>query len=166
MLFRSGPETLLSTGFISPTELNEPARPTSPRPPVVKDAIKTREELIKAKKREARRREGGGDLDDDDEGSSSKNYFAPRRPLPIRRRSLSTGDADDLGRSTAVRRRATVMSDGGLLDNVPIEDEEDDPLADSIDRELNKLKGNTVSFDLPRVVLSSLIVDYMFRNTM
>ena len=138
-----GPDTLLNTSFLSPGESNEPARPTSPRPPITKDAIKTREELIKAKKREARRR--AEDLDDDsyDDAGPSKDYFMPRRLLPTRRRSLSTGDADDLSRSTAMRRRSTIVSDGGMLDGVPIEDEEEDALGDSIDRELNKM-GRTV----------------------
>ncbi|GJE91505.1 hypothetical protein PsYK624_076550 [Phanerochaete sordida] len=145
-----GPEALLSTSFMSPVEsIEPPIRATSPRPPIVKDAIKTREELIKAKKREARRREEEEDeFEEEGSMSGSKDYFTPRRPVPIRRRSLSTSDADDRGRAQAqaMRRRATMLSDGGLLDNVPIEDGEDDPLADSIDRELTRLKGGRTKY--------------------
>lgn len=134
-----GPESLLSTSFISPPAGTDVARPLSPQPPLVKDAIKTREELIKAKKREARRREE--EMDEGEEEQPSVEYFTPRRPLPTRRRSLSTGDADAImeQRVAAARRRANTISDGGLLDTVPLEEE--DPLADSIDRELTRLKG-------------------------
>lgn len=144
-----GPEALLSASFLSPEATSEPVqppRPISPRPPVVKDAIKTREELIKAKKREARRREEEME-DEDGSPSGSKDYFAARRSVTTRRRSLSTSDANNLGRASAARRRATMTSDGGLLDNVPIDDAEDDPLANSINRELTRLKGGrTVSW--------------------
>lgn len=131
-------DTLLHTGFMSPETTGNapPIRATSPPPPV-KDAIRVREELIKAKKREARRRE-------EEEEAEFEEYLSPRRPTagrPSRRRSMSTGDAEDLleHRSAAAKRRVDAMKDGGLLDNVPIDEE--DPLADSIDRELRRLKG-------------------------
>jgi hypothetical protein len=156
-----GPETLLSTSFLSPGGSNHVARPTSPRPPIVKDAIKTREELIKAKKREARRRDEDMNVDED-EVPAGKDYFTPRRPAPIRRRSLSTGDAEDLGRA-AVRRRAN-FSDGGLLDVVTIEDGEDYPLADSIDRELNKLDGPSRTVSLAISFGRQFSLTGLYRN--
>ena len=134
-----GLQSLLSTSFTSPPAMAEPARPISPRPPIVKDAIKTHEELIKVKKREARLREEAMK----DGPDTSTEYFTPRRPLSVRRRSLSTGDAEAVleHRVATARRRTNTVSDGGLLEVVSIEDDEDDPLADSIDRELRKLKG-------------------------
>ena len=139
-----GPETLLNTGFISPPATVEPPRRVvSPRPPIVKDAIKTREELIKAKKREARLREE----EMDDEVDTSTEYFTPRRAVSTRRRSMSTSDAQN-ALQHHTRRRANTICDGGLLDSVPIDDEED-PLADSIDRELRRLKGPNHSVRTP-----------------
>ncbi|THG97166.1 hypothetical protein EW026_g4783 [Hermanssonia centrifuga] len=153
--------TLLHTDFTSPL-LSAASNPTptiarAPSPlPGQKDAIRAREELIKAKKREARRREEEGE-DDDSEDADAKFYAPASRKVGGRssnRRSMSTGDAEDLlavggtsGRAAAAaKKRAEVlkkhMSDGGgLLDVLGIEDEED-PLADSIDRELRKLKGS------------------------
>ena len=121
--------------FASPEIPAPSSRPVSPLPPTAPhgNAIKAREELIKAKKREARRRE-----EDEDLGL----YTPPRRTVNTRsrRRSRSTGDAEDMtSRDPAARRRAN-LSEGGLLNVGPIEGEED-PLADSIDRELRKL-GN------------------------
>ncbi|TCD62275.1 Bud site selection protein bud4 [Steccherinum ochraceum] len=108
----------------------EPLRPTSPSvaPPPVKDARRTREELILKKKREARQRE-----EDEDMGLRT-----PPRALgigrPSRRRSRSTGDAENIGRRSG--NRPSGSNDGGLLDELPVEE---DPLADEIDRELRKM---------------------------
>ena len=107
-------------------------RPTSPPvvpPPPTKDARRAREELVLRKKREARQREEEEDL----------GLRTPPRGLgigrPSRRRSRSTSDADPaFGRKSRGRPSS---STGGLLDDVPVEEE--DPLADSIDRELRKI---------------------------
>jgi len=95
------------------------ARPESP-----KRAIREREELILEKRRAARRR-------DDDE---SMGYYTPPRATPqgrpSRRRSRSTGDAG-------------VLSKGDMLLNIGFSDDEGDPLADSISKELRKLDPAT-----------------------
>lgn len=114
---------------LPPAPAPRPLRPMSPAapPPPVKDARRMREELILKKKREARQREEEEDL----------GLRTPPRNLgigrPSRRRSRSTGDAGDpLGR----KARQRLSNGGGLLDDVPVED---DALTDSIDRELRKL---------------------------
>lgn len=136
-----------------------------PPPPPPKDNIRTREELIKAKKREARRRE-------EEENFGTATQFHARDTLlarprsvsrsrsrspagnslgmgrPSRRRSMSTGDAEDLlaTRPGAATRRASALRSEPLLDVVPMEEDEA-PLADSIDHELKKLSesSSTVS---------------------
>ena len=138
-LERAPTEPVLHTAFASPPMVQ---RATSPVPPAATtNARRAREELIKAKKREARRRE-----EDEDMGL----YTPPRRTMmvrPSRRRSRSTGDAEDGSpRSSASRRRAA-LSTGGLLDVAPFDDEED-PLADSINRELRKLGSPSKSVRL------------------
>lgn len=139
------PESLLQAAFLSPESTGSHARPTSPQPGTG-NAIRAREELIKAMK--ARKREEEEAM----QAETSIEYYTPPRRAPStrrpnRRRSRSTGDAEILGeRRTVVRARAETMSGGGLLDVVPIEDEEEDPLADSIDRELRRRRGeHTVS---------------------
>ena len=112
---------------LPPAPAPRPLRPMSPAapPPPVKDARRIREELILKKKREARQREEEEDL----------GFRTPPRGIgrPTRRRSRSTGDAGDpLGR----KARQRLSNGGGLLDDVPVED---DALTDSIDRELRKL---------------------------
>ncbi|KAI0629085.1 hypothetical protein C8Q77DRAFT_1144912 [Trametes polyzona] len=126
--------------------------------PPAKDAIRAREELIKAKKREARRLEEGSDLDDE---SLLQRRPAPTRSTmavnavspgmlhpaaasagrPTRRRSMSTGDAEDILTRIpgASQRRAAALHQEGLLDITALRGE-DDPLADSINRELKKLE--------------------------
>ena len=102
---------------------------TLPPPPVPpKDNIRTREQIILEKRREARR------LEEEDEemymprGKTQKHLGVGR---PSRRRSMSTGDAEVLG--GGAKKRGDV-----LLDVTP-SPAEDGPLADSIERELQKL---------------------------
>ena len=102
---------------------------TLPPPPVPpKDNIRTREQIILEKRREARR------LEEEEEemymprGKTQKHLGVGR---PSRRRSMSTGDAEVL--SGGAKKRGDV-----LLDVTP-PPAEDGPLADSIERELQKL---------------------------
>ncbi|TFY68556.1 hypothetical protein EVJ58_g950 [Rhodofomes roseus] len=117
----------------SPTPTGVINAPPAPPP---KEAIRAREQLIMAKKREAKRRDDLASL-----GHSTPSAVqAMRAGRPSRRRSMSTGDAEDLlTRTPAAQRRAAALKSEGLLDVLDI-DQEDDPLADSIDRELRKLE--------------------------
>ncbi|KDQ55167.1 hypothetical protein JAAARDRAFT_181183 [Jaapia argillacea MUCL 33604] len=154
LLRRAATDTgLLSAGhFMSPAPSRTGSGASSIGPPVpAKEAIKTREEMILAKRREARRAEEelmmGYSVTppkrfrprDDPEGGSPVAPSPLRSGRPSKRRSLSTGDAEDL---LALRRGASVRkrSGGGLLD-VPFQTEEDDRLVDSINRELQKRDG-------------------------
>ncbi|RPD53327.1 hypothetical protein L226DRAFT_540672 [Lentinus tigrinus ALCF2SS1-7] len=122
----------------------EPARPTSasppPPPPPAKDAIRAREELIKAKKREARERDEG--LFDSGVGMGSAALSVPSRPA--RRRSMSTGDATAPRPTAAQRRTTSSKDDDDLLDLTALRSE-DAPLADTINRELRKRENRTRS---------------------
>ncbi|CDO76943.1 hypothetical protein BN946_scf184709.g5 [Trametes cinnabarina] len=118
------------------------------------NAIRAREELIKAKKREARRLEDDSDDDvplgrriparattteTDTPGMLHPNAAGSGRPT--RRRSMSTGDAEEiLNRSPGASRRAAALQRDGLLDITALRGGED-PLADSINRELKKLEA-------------------------
>ncbi|KAH9917565.1 uncharacterized protein B0H18DRAFT_1123545 [Fomitopsis serialis] len=106
-----------------------------------KEAIRAREDLIKAKKREAKRKDELASL-----GHSTPSAVQARRAgRPSRRRSMSTGDAEDLlTRTPAAQRRAAALRCEGLLDDLNMA-QEDDPLADSINRELRKLEDPTKS---------------------
>ncbi|KAI0349954.1 hypothetical protein OH77DRAFT_1464614 [Trametes cingulata] len=128
--------------------------------PPAKDAIRAREELIKAKKREARRIEEGLDSDEEEQlatrartasGHAAGDVSSPgmlhpsaatTAGRPSRRRSMSTGDAEDILTRTpgASQRRAAALHKEGLLDITALRGE-DDPLADSINRELKKLEA-------------------------
>ncbi|KAI0827839.1 hypothetical protein BC628DRAFT_1409423 [Trametes gibbosa] len=126
----------------------------APPGPPAKDAIRAREELIKAKKREARRLEEGSDLEDEPLlqrkpippiGLGSPAMLHPATASsgrPTRRRSMSTGDAEDILTRTpgASQRRAAALHNDGLLDITALRGE-DAPLADSINRELKKLEA-------------------------
>jgi hypothetical protein len=115
-----------------------------PPTPPPKDAIRAREELILEKRREARQR-------DEDESlgyyTPPKIGLGPRRSpgnllsaqggRPIRRRSMSTGDLQGL--DDAAKRKGDMRGEG-LLDVTTFR-EEDDPLSDSINRELRKLES-------------------------
>lgn len=134
---------------ISPTTTG-PGRTASgstiPPPPPPKDAIRSREELIIEKRREARRRE-----EDENVG-----YWTPPRPSemalglgkgrPSRRRSRSTGDMEELAR----RNEKTASSGDGFLNVGGLEEQGEDDLGNSIQRELRKLgAGRSVSVFFP-----------------
>jgi hypothetical protein len=139
-------DSLLHTGFLSPEPTGTtPSRPTSPKPQT-KEAIRAREQLIKATRQRRRDKEETEDMDAD----TSTEYITPRR-LSSRRstrlRSRSTGETA-FPKAHVLRKRADTLevgTSGGMLDSVGIDEE--DPLSDSIDRELRKLKGpnHTVS---------------------
>ena len=120
-----------------------------PPPPPAKDAIRARDELIKAKKREARQREE--EMFDSDVGSGSPAAFSvPARPA--RRRSMSTGDAEQIAahRTPAAQRRTASSRDDSdeLRDLTPLRGE-DAPLADTINRELRKRQDQKRSVSRP-----------------
>ncbi|KAH9073085.1 hypothetical protein EDB83DRAFT_2219997 [Lactarius deliciosus] len=131
------PELLSGGGFMSPSLSRNASESSNPLQPVQKDAIRTREQIILEKRREMRRREQDEDL----------GYVTPpRNPpsstsgRPSARRSMSTGDAEDL--QAAVRSAALNPSGSSVLPEV-VAMEEKDPLAESIARELRKLRGST-----------------------
>ena len=157
---RETSSTLLHASFTSPT-LSPPLSPLSPtaslsRAPSTRDAIRKREELIKAKKREARRREAAqfeeGDEDADEDNRPLALHAQRREGGHLsRRRSRSMNDADALrgpvaGSSTHHHhhyRSDNWSSGSGPLDAVPIEDEEL-PLADTMEREWERLGDGKV----------------------
>ena len=107
---------------------------TEPPPVPPKDNIAIREQLILQKRRQTR-----GNVDDDDEEEEEdvvRRRNRDRQSLgygrPSRRRSMSTGDAETLGGGAKKRGDA-------LLDVVSEDNHNDDPLADSIEKELQKL---------------------------
>jgi len=102
-----------------------------PPPPPPKDNIKTREQMIIEKRREARRME---EMDDDEGFKPPRGQDQQRLGVgrPSRRRSMSTGDAEILG--GGAKRRGEALLD---LGNKVVAD--DDRLADSIEKELQKL---------------------------
>ena len=96
-----------------------------PPPPVpAKDNIRQREQIILEKRREARRLEE--DMDAFDSTRTHQKRLGVGRPS--RRRSMSTGDAETMG--GGAKKRGDI-----LLEKVGL----DDPLGDSIERELRKL---------------------------
>ena len=97
-----------------------------PPPPVpAKDNIRQREQIILEKRREARRLEEE-DMDTFDSNRGHQKLLGVGRPS--RRRSMSTGDAETI--SGGAKKRGDI-----LLEKVGL----DDPLGDSIERELRKL---------------------------
>ena len=99
-----------------------------PPPPPPKIGIKEREEMIRAKRREIRR------LEEEEEMryTPKATTLTPGSGIPIRRRSKSTGDAAEISSGKQrVMKDALGMSD---LENG------DDPLSESINRELKKLE--------------------------
>ena len=134
-----GVSAILHTDFTSPLLSPPQSASALSRRPSNGEAIRRREELIKAKKREARRREAASMGDSSDESGDERGTRSDVG-RPNRRHSKSTSEELVARRSPAVRRRE-IMSEGGLLDILPIDDEED-PLADSIDRELQRLGGS------------------------
>ena len=130
------PTPLLGTGFgdfsasfgdgeVIPEHQHTPPPPPPPQPKI---GIKEREAMIKAKRREIRR------LEEEEEMRSKPKAttLTPEDGIPSRRRSKSTGDAVDIssGKQRATRN-ALRMDD---LENG------DDPLSESINRELQKLE--------------------------
>ncbi|KAF9039525.1 hypothetical protein BDZ89DRAFT_1060966 [Hymenopellis radicata] len=108
---------------------------TIPPPVPPKDNIRNREALILEKRREMRR------LEEEDEAAfygrppPRAEHLAVSSGRPSRRRSRSTGDVDDVRVGT---KRYTT---GGLLDIGPLSPQDDDPLGDSIEKELRKLEA-------------------------
>lgn len=118
-----------------------------PLPP--KDNIRSREALIIEKRREARRMEE--EESDEFYGGASKanTNLAASNGRPSRRRSMSTGDAEDL----VARRRGTELRGpkGSLMDIGPAAAGEEDPLTDLIEKELRKREEpsqKSVCFDI------------------
>ncbi|KAI0301574.1 hypothetical protein B0F90DRAFT_1925455 [Multifurca ochricompacta] len=132
------PELLSGGGFVSPSLSRNTSESSNVLQSLQKDAIRHREQMILEKRREMRRREQDEDM----------GYVTPPRntPQPVGRqsgrRSMSTGDAEVI---QAAARLAVLSPSGSsvLPDVVPTE--EKDPLAESIARELRKLRGSTKS---------------------
>ena len=139
------PELLSGGGFMSPTSptlsrnTSESSNPIQPIPKE-KDAIRLREQMILEKRREMRRRE-----QDEDMGYVTPPRNPPTVGRPSSRRSMSTGDAEDL---QAAARLATLNPPGSSVLPDLVATEENDPLAESIARELRKLRGSTKSVSL------------------
>ena len=114
----------ISTHIISRTVSTSSAAPPIPPP---KDNIRSREAMIIEKRREARRveEESGG-------FNARSKYLGVGQGRPSRRRSRSTGDADCL---TEQGRKTSQSSGKALLD---IQPQEDDPLLNTIEKELLK----------------------------
>lgn len=139
------PSTLLPS--FTPQSRSASGGSIPPAPPPKesgKSARQEREELIKEKRREARARDSGEFIPPRRNAAGNRLDGSPatrRRSSgrPSARRSLSTGDAEDmLSNQDAARRRVSVLKNqrGGVL-GVPLEDEED-PLTDCIERELKR----------------------------
>ncbi|KAH9973690.1 hypothetical protein BGW80DRAFT_1305837 [Lactifluus volemus] len=126
-------ELLSGGGFMSPTLSRTTSESSDVPQTQQKDAIRHREQMILEKRREMRRREQDEDM----------GYVTPPRNLPhsggrpSARRSMSTGDAEDLQESA--RRAALNPSGSSVLPDVI----EKDPFAESIARELSKLRGSS-----------------------
>ncbi|KAH9485096.1 Septin ring organizing protein mid2 [Psilocybe cubensis] len=102
---------------------------TAPPPVPPKDNIRQREQIILEKRREARRIEEEGSSGFKPSRGKDQEHLGVGRPS--RRRSMSTGDAEVLG--GGARKR------GNALLDIANPDTGDDPLADSIEKELQKL---------------------------
>jgi hypothetical protein len=131
-------ELLSGGGFMSPTLSRNTSESSDVPQTQQKDAIRHREQMILEKRREMRRREQDEDM----------GYVTPpRNPphpggRPSARRSMSTGDAEDLQESA--RRVALNPSGSSVLPDVI----EKDPFAESIARELSKLRGSSKGVSL------------------
>ena len=102
--------------------------PPPPPPPPPKIGIKEREEMIKAKRREIRRLEEEAET----RFEQKATILTPGGGRPSRRRSRSTGDATDTSSGTQRTTKGALGMDD--LENG------DDPLSESINRELQKLE--------------------------
>lgn len=126
---------LLSGGFMSPSLSRNTSESSNEVQPITKDAIRHREQMVLEKRREMRQRE-----QDEDLGYSTPPRNPPQQGRPSARRSMSTGDAEDL--QTVARLAAMNPPGSSVLPDVVVT-EERDPLAESIARELRKLRGST-----------------------
>ena len=136
------PELLSGGGFMSPTLSRNTSESSNAIQPVQKekDAIRLREQMILEKRREMRRRE-----QDEDMGYVTPPRNPPPVGRPSARRSMSTGDAEEL---QAVARLAALNPPGSSVLPDLVATEEKDPLTESIERELRKLRGSTKSVSL------------------
>jgi len=100
----------------------------TPPPPPPKVGIKEREEIIRAKRREIRRLEEEEQM----RYAPKATTLTPGSGRPSRRRSKSTGDASEI--SLEKQHAARGALEMGDLENG------DDPLSESINRELQKLE--------------------------
>ena len=98
----------------------------TPPPPPPKIGIKEREEMIRAKRRQIRHLE-----EEEEKRYAPKATLTPKGGRPSRRRSKSAGDAAEI--SLGNQRAA---QDALGMDDL----ENDDPLSESINRELQKLE--------------------------
>ncbi|KAJ3861990.1 hypothetical protein EV359DRAFT_74424 [Lentinula novae-zelandiae] len=106
-------------------------------PPPPKDNIRAREAMIIEKRRKMRRLEEGDDDDDDRPLGVARAQLSVPTGRPSRRRSMSTGDAEDLGakrRGVALRGQDSQLS----LDVNTSPTGSDDALSDEIEKELKK----------------------------
>ncbi|KAH7872054.1 uncharacterized protein C8R40DRAFT_524145 [Lentinula edodes] len=106
-------------------------------PPPPKDNIRAREAMIIEKRRKMRRMEEGDDDDDDRPLGVARAQLSVPTGRPSRRRSMSTGDAEDLGakrRGVALRGQDSQLS----LDVNTSPTGSDDALSDEIEKELKK----------------------------
>ncbi|KAH9996663.1 hypothetical protein BJV74DRAFT_827402 [Russula compacta] len=129
------PELLSGGGFMSPSLSRNTSESSNEVQPIPKDAIRHREQMVLEKRREMRQRE-----QDEDMGYSTPPRNPPQQGRPSARRSMSTGDAEDL--QTVARLAAMNPPGSSVLPDVVVT-EERDPLAESIARELRKLRGST-----------------------
>ena len=157
------PELLSGGGFMSPSLSRNTSESSNPLQPVQKDAIRAREQIILEKRREMRRRE-----QDEDMGyvTPPRNPPSASSGRPSARRSMSTGDAEDM--QAVVRLAALNPSGSSVLPEV-VATEEKDPLAESIARELRKLRGSTKGVSLvfscdDNLLSNSFSRDIMFGN--
>jgi hypothetical protein len=136
-LERAATEPVIPTGQAPYKAASRSASVSSiPPPPPPKDAIRAREELVLEKRRQARQQE-----EEESQGFYTPPKIGARRGpahlavgRPSRRRSMSTGDIERL--DNAARKN------GDALLEVATFTAEQDPLSDSIDRELKKLHRN------------------------
>ncbi|KIJ51349.1 hypothetical protein M422DRAFT_26767 [Sphaerobolus stellatus SS14] len=114
--------------------------PVPPKDDLAPSARQIREEMIKAKRREIREAEDELDMERARAGRTIVTYPEGR---PSKRRSLSTGDAEDMGSATPASQRRVRGRDMYL--DIPIEQEEEErPLSQMIDQELKFRRKPTV----------------------
>ena len=149
------PELLSGGGFMSPTLSRNTSESSNAVQPTPMDAIRHREQMILEKRRQMRRRER-----DEDMGYETPPRNPPSDGRPSARRSMSTGDVED---SQVVARLAALNPPGSSVLPDVVATEEKDPLAESIARELRKLRGSTKSVSLASTA-SQRILKQFFRD--